>query len=164
MRQSRLHCLLVCIAFIEQMLLLQYSQFTHSPTLADFSAIFPRYQWQMVRWQGPLDFFQVWRFLFLRPHTALYVLIVLMCVPTMCLRSTLSSDPCPPCPPCRRLFVAQSTFHHLNFSHAATSLSPPADILLSTFVATSRPFWDCTDFSLRFRRIIIIVIVSDMFT
>ena len=73
------------------------------------------------------------------------------------------SDPCPLCPPCRRLFVAQSTFHHLNFSHAATSLSPPADILLSTFVDTSRPFWDCTDFSLRFRRIII-VNVSDMFT
>ena len=100
----------------------------------------------------------------LRPHTALYVLIVLMCVPTMCLRSTLSLTPVH-----RVHHVADFLWLNLlstisTFPTPRPARLPPADILLSTFVDTSRPFWDCTDFSLLFRRIIIVIDNSDMFT
>ena len=135
-----MHCLLVCIALIEQMLLLQYSQFAITFTLADLSSrsidINDRWKDGRVLWNS----FQFGVFFLLTtPHCPLRP-----DCPHVCPHNVSPfhpfSDPCPPCPPCRRLFVAQSTFHHLNFSHAATSLSPPADILLSTFVDTSRPF------------------------
>ena len=60
---------------------------------------------------------------------------------------------------CGSIYFPPSQLSTRRDQHAA----PPADILLSTFVDTSRPFQDCTDFSLHFRRIII-VIVSDIFT
>ena len=81
----------------------------------------------------------------LRPPTAPYVLIVLMCVPTMCLRSTLSLTPVH-----RVHHVADFLWLNLlstisTFPTPRPARLPPADILLSTFVDTSRPFQDCTD-------------------
>ena len=94
MRQSRLHCLLVCIALIGQMLLLQHSQFAHPPQdwrLFSNSPQISMADGKIVRSFGILSSLSF--YFLLRPHTALYVLIVLMCVPTMCLRSTLSLTP-----------------------------------------------------------------------
>ena len=94
MRQSRLHCLLVCIALIEQMLLLQYSQFSHTPQDWRLFSNIPGISMADGKMAGSFGFLSSLAFsLLLRPTTAPYVLIVLMCVPTMCLRSTLSLTP-----------------------------------------------------------------------
>ena len=133
-----MHCLLVCIALIEQMLLLQYSQFSHTPQ--DWQT-FQQYSRDINgRWKDGRVLWRSFQFGVFFSLTATYCPLRPDC-PHVCPHNVSPfhpfSDPCPLCSPCRRLFVAQSTFHHLNFSHAATSLAPPADILLSTFVDTS---------------------------
>ena len=144
---------------------MQYSQFAH--TLQDwrlFSNI-PEISMADGKMAGSFGFLSSLAFsFFLRPPTALYVLMcVLMCVPTMCLRSTLSLTP-----DHRVHHVADFLWLNLlstisTFPTPRPDAVPPCGYPSKHLCRHLPTVPGLHGFSLCFRRIII-VIVSDIFT